>query len=84
MSQTLRNLQKSRQGTPANAVSFPVMPNSSRAKSPVRRPGAISARIVSSGGADRLRLNPKLADVDPQRSVSLPSSSPASSASKSA
>ena len=25
MSQTLRNLQKSRQGTPANAVSFPAM-----------------------------------------------------------
>ena len=66
MSQTLRNLQKSRQGTPANAVSFPAMLEQFKGEVARALPRHLSPDRIVRVALTAFRLNPKLADVDPR------------------
>ena len=66
MSQTLRNLQKSRQGTPANAVSFPAMLEQFKGEIARALPRHLSPERIVRVALTAFRLNPKLADVDPR------------------
>ncbi|WP_300334092.1 recombinase RecT, partial [Accumulibacter sp.] len=66
MSQTLRNLQKSRQGTPANAVSFPAMLEQFKGEIARALPRHLSPERIVRVALTAFRLNPRLADVDPR------------------
>ena len=66
MSQTLRNLQKSRQGTPSNVVSFPAMLEQFKGEVARALPRHLSPDRIVRVALTAFRLNPKLADVDPR------------------
>ena len=66
MSQTLRNLQKSRQGTPTNLVSFPAMLGQFKGEVARALPRHLSPDRIVRVALTAFRLNPKLADVDPR------------------
>lgn len=66
MSQTLRNLQKSRQGTPTHVVSFPAMLEQFKGEVARALPRHLSPDRIVRVALTAFRLNPKLADVDPR------------------
>ena len=66
MSQTLRNLQKSRQGTPASVLSFPVMLEQFKGEIARALPRHLSPERMARIALTAFRLNPKLAEADPR------------------
>lgn len=66
MSQTLRNLQKSREGNTANVVPFPAMLVQFKGEIARALPKHLNAERMTRTALTAFRLNPKLSETDPR------------------